>query len=84
MSSRTRRLECEEIYYDSQTEHIVICTIASGSESFTTIDMPIKDVVVTYGAFEGTLTLRCQSNAAPEDYLATIKSDDWRRILAQV
>jgi hypothetical protein len=77
-------IECEEIYYDSKTGHIVICTIASDNDHFSTIDMPIEDIVVTYGTFEGTLTLRCTTNSAPEDYIATIKSDDWRRIIAQV
>ena len=59
-------------------------TIAYDQTHFSTIDIPIEDVVVTYGTYEGTLTLRCHSDTAPEDYIATIKSDDWRRIIAQV
>ena len=78
------RIECEEIYYDSKTGHIVISTFSGDHEHCSSINMPIEDIAVTYGAFEGTLTLRCTTNATSEDYIATIKSDDWRRIITQV
>jgi len=81
---QVKGVECEEIYYDSMTGHIVISTVSKNREQYSTIDMPIEDVIVTYGSFEGTLTLRCTTNATPTDYVATIRSDDWRRILAQV
>ena len=77
------RVECEEIYYNSQTGHVVVSTVGD-RDNVSVVDIPIEDVIVTYGAFEGTLTLRCNTDAAPEDYIATIKCDDWKRIITQV